>query len=149
MPDLTETIQAIGPIGSLCSIMGLFLTIWVLARVGRISRRFLFQARFPALKKKITSHCRTLSKLLNSYPDSSTDLVIELQKCHATLKSLKPKIGRPQRSNISSLLKRIKRLSPASAPPQKDAIDQVYLGLVLLEGELENLSEDIKWRTRK
>ncbi len=149
MPDLTETIQAIGPIGSLCSILGLVLTILLLTKVGRISRRFLFQARFPALKKKVASHRSTLSTLLNTYPDSSTDLAIELQKCHATLKSLKRKIGLAQRSNISSLLKQIKRLPPPSAPPQKDAIYQVYLDLVLLEEELQNLSEDIKWRARE
>lgn len=146
MHELGTIVEAIG---SWCSIVSLLLTGVIAWKLKNISRDFLFQARFPALMQKITSHRSTIVNLLNTYPDSSNEIRVELQKCHANLKSLKPKLKRDMTSTVSRLLTRTGFLSGSSTPLFKEKVREVYLDLVLLEAELKNLSEDFKWRTRE
>ena len=134
--------------GDVSSILGLLMTFWVIYKLRSIRLHFLFQARLPTLKKKVSNHRAELSKLLNSYPSSIPDIETELQKCSANLQSLKSKLRRNQGANVRKLLKSIKDLSSSPLNPEsKPALRRVYLHLTLLAGELENLTEDIKWRS--
>jgi len=141
--------ELLSKVGSICSIAGLVVTFWIFIKLRRIHRSFLFQARLPDLRKKIRGHRSSLSRLLNDFPNTFADVQIELQRCHANLQSLKPKLGRAQVPSVNSLLEQIEELNRLSALPSKEPVQRVYLDLVLLEGELDNLSEDIKWRSRE
>jgi len=116
-----------------------------LNRLRRIHRNFLFQARFPDLKRKIARHRSSLSKLLTAYDDSADQVEIELKKCQSNLCSLKPKVARSLRGDIKRLVIDIKDISRSSSHPSKEETRNVYMSLVFIEQELENLSEDIKW----
>ena len=143
---MTDILPAIG---NACSMAGFLLTLVVLLKLRRIHRSFLFQARLPDLRKKITGHRSALSKLLNNFADASAEIATEIQKCHANLQSLRPKLGRRQVVSVNALLKQTAEFGRSSVPPSKEEVRRIYLALVLLEGELENLSEDIKWRPRE
>lgn len=132
-------------LGSISSIIGLLLTIFILYKLRRIHRNFLFQARFPDLKRKITRHRSNLSKLLTTYDGSADQVEIELRKCQSNLCSLKRKVARSLRGDIKRLVKHIKNISRSSSHPSKEEIRKVYISLVFIEQELENFSEDIKW----
>jgi hypothetical protein len=143
---MATIVDIIAVVGSLCSIIALALTIGIFVKLRHINRDFLFQARFPTLKKNLTSHRSTLSKLLNTFPNSSGEIAVELQKLVATLKSLISKVDRARRASTKDLLKRTQMLSCSSLPASQKQVRDLYLGIVLVEEELANFSKDFKWR---
>lgn len=135
-------------LGSISSIIGLLLTILIFCRLRHIHRNFLFQARFPVLNRKIKQHRSQLSTLLNTYDDSIDQIEIELKKCQSNLCSIKPKVIGSLRGHIKRLIKDIKNINRSSSHPPKEEIRKVHISLVFIEQELENLSEDLKWRLK-
>lgn len=135
--------------GSICSIAAFLLTLWILLKLRSVHRGFLFQARLPELRKKIGRHRADLSRLLNTFPDSRAEVAAEIRKCHANLQSLKAKLGGGRAAGVKALFKQTRDFARSSVPFTKEQVGQIYLGLVFLEEELENLSEDIKWRPRE
>jgi len=136
-------------LGNVCSVVGFLLTLLVLLKLRRIYRSFLFQARLPDLRKKIKGHRSALARLLNNFADAGAEIAAEIQKCHANLQNLRTKLGRRQAASVTALLKQTADFGLSSVAPSKEEVRRVYLALVLLEEELENLSEDIKWRPRE
>ena len=134
-----------------CSVLGLILTLVVLAKVRGIHRDFLAQARIPDLHKKIREHRSALSKFLNQADFSALrhEIEAEMQKCNANLKNLKPKLCRANATSVTSLLARTSAMIGLQTAPEKDKVREVYIGLLGIEEELGNLSEDMKWRTRE
>ncbi len=136
-------------IGSLCSIIALLLTIYILIKLRGIHRHFLFQARFPTLSKKISNHRKSLSQSLNSYNDSKETILVELRQCEANLRSLKPKLKKGIKNSVIKIIQKINKARKVQSCPPKGEVRDIYLALVELEQELENLSEDIRWEQRK
>ena len=134
-------------LGSICSIAGLGITVWILLKLGKIHRSYLFQARLPELRRKVRGHSSKLTELLNTFPGSPGEIKMELQRCRATLRSLLGKLVRGQRADVRSLLEEIARVLASSGPPSKEDVRRIHRGLVELEDVLENLSKDMKWRS--
>ncbi len=135
--------------GSICSIVGFILTIFILWNLRHVRRHFLFQARFPNLKKKISEHRKSLSQLLNTHDTSKEQIQIELQKCRANLNSLKPKLNRSLANVVKQIIKQIKRTCRSYSQLSESQVREIHINLVFLEQELENLKQDIKWETKK
>lgn len=134
-----------------CSVLGLILTLVVLAKVRGIHRDFLAQARLPDLHKKIRGHRSALSKFLNQtdFVALRHEIEAEIQKCDANLKNLIPKLSREQAGSVTALAATTSALVGLRTGPEREKVREVYLGLVGIEEELDNLSEDMKWRTRE
>lgn len=136
-------------LGSYASIVGLFITILVFINLKKVRNQFLFQARYPALKKAISSHSDTLSKHLNAFPESLEDIESELQPCLANLKNLKVKLTGPTKKSVQQLIIMISDIPRPLREESKQGLRNVYSALVGLETELKNLSEDQKWKGDK
>jgi len=132
--------------GNVSSILGLLVTLVVFVKLRHIHRSFLFQARLPDLRKKIAGHRSTISRLLSTFADSAHEIETEIHRCHANLQSLRRKLGRVHAGSVRNLLKQTREATKGPGSPSRDKVRQIYLSLVLLEEELENLSRDIKWR---
>lgn len=132
--------------GSLSSIVGLFVSVWVLIRVGSISRGYLFRARLPDLRRKLRGHSSTISTLLSDYPDSWGEIQVELQRCEATLRSLAGKLDRAGRARVRTIEADTARVSGTAAAPPREEVRGVYRSLAGLEQEIDNLIKDIEWR---
>ena len=139
-------LQTIEVVANCSSILSLLISAIVFLRLRSIYKSFLLQARFPALRKKIAAHRTSLSKLLNDFPSTRLEVAAEIQRCLANLKSLRSKLSRSAKKNVREIIKSIER---AISAKDKQYFDDVYLGLVQLEEELENLSEDNKWRSKE
>jgi len=135
--------------GDICSILGFLFTVIVLLKLRGIHRSFLAQARLPDLQKKIRGHRSALAKLLNDFSAAGPEVEAEIQKCHANLRNLQPKLARAQAASARTLVSLTGQLIQSATPPDKDQVRKVYLALVLLEEELDNLNEDMKWRARE
>jgi len=136
-------------IGDICSVLGFFFTLLVLMKLRGIHRSFLAQARLPDLQKKIRGHRSALSKLLNDFSAAGSDIEAEIQKCHANLQNLQPKLGHAQAANVKTIVAFTAQLTRSPTSPDKEQVRKLYLALVLLEEDLDNLSEDMKWRARE
>ena len=152
-PELNDMMSKAAPLlnhfGTICSILGLILTIFILGNLRRIHRHFLFQARFPNLRNKIAKHRKSLSQLLNTYDTSKQQIQIELQKCRANLNSLKPKLNRSSRNGVNQVIKQIKSTCGSYSHLSESQVREIHISLVFLEQELENLNQDIKWEPKK
>jgi hypothetical protein len=138
--------DALDFIGNLSSIAGLIVSVWVLLRVGRISRSYLLQARLPDLRKKLRAHRSKLSTLLGGYPDSWGEMQVELQMCDATLRSLAGKLDRGGRARTRAIQADIAGTSGAASAPPEEELRRIYSSLAGLEREIDNLIKDIGWR---
>lgn len=130
----------------LSSIAGLIVSVWVLLRVGRISRNYLLQARLPDLRKKLRAHRSKLSTLLGDYPDSWGEMQVELQMCDATLRSLAPKVDRAGRVRVRTVEAEMARVCGTAVAPPRERLREIYSSLAGLEQEMDNLIKDIRWR---
>ncbi len=146
---MTNIADVLALLGNISSIAGFSFTVWILLKLRRIHRSYLLQARFPDLHRRVRRHCSNLEKLLNVYPDSALDIQAELQKCDATIESLLPKVERALRADVKNLLDKIARVFRTGSPPSKEEVRRIYLDLIRLEAELQNLSEDMKWRPQR
>lgn len=133
--------------GSYASIVGLLISFWVLISLRRIRNQFLFQARYPTLKKAISGHSDALSKHLNVFPDSLEELESEFQPCLANLKNLKGKLSGATKKSVHRVIVMIAEIPKPLSENCKQDVRNVYNALVGLEAELKNLSEDQKWRS--
>ena len=146
---MSKVTASLNHFGSICSILGLVLTIFILGNLRGVRRHFLFQARFPSLKKKMAEHRKNLSQLLNTYETSKQQIQIELQKCRANLNSLKPKLNRSSRNGVNKIIKQIKSAYRPYSHLSESQVREIYLNLIFLEQELENLKQDIKWEHKE
>ncbi|GEM_PF-1848036 len=136
-------------IGSIASIIGFLISAWVLFKIRIIESHFLFKVRFPTLKRQVGKHSATISRHLNSFPDSANEIEIELKKCQADLKNLKSKLNGSSKTSVKEILKNINKLPSPLNEYSKQSIREVHLSLVLLEQDLDNLKEDLQWRSNK
>ena len=136
-------------IANLASVAGFLLTIWVWLKVRHIEGHFLFRVRFPAIKRQINGHSRNISLYLNSFPTSANDLEVELKKCQSDLKNLRSKLKGDNKASVTKILEGISQLSSPLQPNSIKDIRDIYLSLVILEKDLENLKEDMQWRTQQ
>ena len=143
---MNAVVDVINLLGSLSSVIALTMTVVIFVKLKGISRSFLFQARFPILKKKLASHRSALLKLLNAFPGSRNDIAVELQRLVATLKSLIPKLDRGRRASVKNVLKAAQTLSSSSRQQVPEQLWSLYLAIVFVEEELANFSEDYRWR---
>jgi hypothetical protein len=141
--------SVLSSLADVCSILGFLFTVVVLLKLRGIHRSFLAQARLPDLQKKIRGHRSALAKLLNDFPATASEIEAEIRKCHANLRNLQPKLPRAHAASVKPLVAATAQLSQSSTVPDKEQVRKIYLALVLLEGELDNLSEDMKWRARE
>ena len=149
--EVKPTHSFLSQAGDICSILGFVFTLGVLCKVHRIQQNFLAQARLPDLRKKIRAHSAALSGFLNLDDISAAGHAVEaeIQKCHANLRNLQPKIEKGQVEGLGELMKLTAELIKAGNLLKTDQVRQVYMGLVRIEVDLENLSEDMKWRPRE
>ena len=146
--------------GSIASIIGLAITIFVAFGIRSITRDFLFQARVPQLKKKITEHVKAISGLLGNFTANQAEIHLELKRCRANLNNLLPKLGKKEAADVKVIIRKIHsvrtasfwhriQLQPLSESQYKERVEDIHSDLAELDEALSNLMQDNKWRPRQ
>ena len=76
-------------IGSVASILGIGLSLYVIYNVREIRKSYLFTARAPALVKSLRAHSSRIKDLLEEFGTSIEEIEAELARCSPILESLK------------------------------------------------------------
>jgi len=135
---VTGPIYAI--IGSTASLVSLAITIWVLINVRNIKSHYVRAIRVPDLLKKLKTHTRLLSELMNDYGVSRDQIRREIAQCEVTLRSLHGKIDSQSRKEISSLIKTVQSYDWRAQ--DRDALYNILIGLEKLETRIALLKQD-------
>lgn len=139
---ITFYLYLVDKVGDTSSVIGMFISLYVLFEVNRIKNKFLFKARLPQLIKSLKDNAKVFSGNLQNFEDSSRDIETNLSKTISTLKNIKYKIsGVPKKDTINLLKKINKRTKPIT----KDYLWDIYNDLQALIDSLGYLTEDTKW----
>lgn len=136
-------------IGSVASILGLSLTVWIWLKVRHIEDHFTLRARFSSIKRGLKEHSDSISRYLSNFPDSANDLEVELKRCQSDLRNLHPKLKGEMKSSASNILKRLESLPSPLNRSNKQSIRSIQLDLITLANDFENFKQDMKWRANQ
>jgi len=131
-------------IGSVASILGIGLSIYLIYNVREIRKSYLFTARAPALLKSLRTHSSNIKDMLKEFETSIAEIEAELARCSPVLESLRTKVGRQERKSIAEVVQLISANKTLSAG-SKDAVWDIYKELLKLEEAMINLQKDKQW----
>ena len=131
-------------IGSVASILGIGLSIYVIYNIREIRKSYLFTARAPALLKSLLTHSSNIKDMLKEFETSIAEIEAELARCSPVLESLRTKVGRQERKSIAEVVQLISANKTLSAG-SKDAVWDIYKELLKLEEAMINLQKDKQW----
>lgn len=92
------------------SILGFFLSIWVLYNVKKLRNYYLLKARIPEIIKEINKFSKELNSYLDDINNNKNQILVIIKKFEFTLKSLKRKSANDLVSLINKMLQRISRM---------------------------------------
>ncbi len=125
MPDwLTD----INKIGSISSIIGLVVTVFLFIEARSIKNSFLRRARLPEVNRELLKFTSQLSERLKDWENSKTDAIETFSQIKALLENIKPKLPSEEKKKVDEYLQQLH--------PKK------YL---IINGSLSDLNEDDAW----
>lgn len=147
MPDwLTD----INKIGSISSIVGLVVAIFILFEAKKIRNSFLRRARLPEINKELAKSASQLSERLKKWSDDKTPCLETFSRVKALLENIKPKLPPEEKKKVDDYLI---RLHPKKYWFIKDSMSELtddeawerYTDLGGLVTALQQLAKDSKW----
>lgn len=132
-------------IGSVVSIIGLILTIYVLISLKKLRNEFAFKGRIPRLQKRLQKHTSMLSTLLQNYENSVQDIDQEIGLAMVDIKSIQKKVTGDVKKSTNALIKEIKNYQSKKENKTEDDVRNIYVKCNTLILEIQNLREDLSW----
>lgn len=129
--------------GSIASIVGLLISVYLFFAIRAIKRNYLFRARIPALQKKLKKHASNISSALQQYDETQDEILSELSLAEVNLISLKSKTNGTLKASLSKTVKELQSFRKKGI--SKDKIRSIYLSINMRIQEIENYREDEKW----
>ena len=130
-------------LGTLASLAGAGVSIWVLISVRAIRKHFLFTARIPQILEDLQSNASTLNTGIADFDASREMIDVELARCHANLLNLSSKIGGNTKKNVRKLTEAIEKYH--AGDKKRETARHIYTLLNGLMQQIKNLREDTKW----
>lgn len=135
----------LGNAGSIASIFGFLLTIYVFLTIRAIKRNYLFRARVPVLQKKLQKHASAISTALHRYDESTIKIMEELSLAEVNSFSLQSKTTGKLKSSLKIVVRDIRHYK--STGGNKEELRRIYLSMNMIIQEITNFREDDKWES--
>jgi len=132
-------------VGTIASILGFLLTVFVFILIRRIKSFYIFKIRVPDLSKRLKDISSNIASYLNDYESSVNSIDEEVAKCEVVLKSLKGKLSGSIKKPIKSLIKTIGNYQNSTDYKTKDNIWDIYIKILKISEEIKEVQEDQKW----
>lgn len=135
---------------SICSILGLLVSLFVLIEAKKIRKSFLRRARLPEIMKELTQANNNLSKNLKNWNESKRNGLEQLSIAKGLLENLEGKLPDKERKKVRIFCKKLelKKMFIFTVPIANIEADQaweLYTQLTGLITSLEQLSKDSRW----
>lgn len=140
----------INNIGSISSIIGLFVTIWLFIIAKNIKNSFLRRARLPEINKDLSKAASQLSDRLKMWENDKTSAVETFSMIKALLENIKPKLPSEEKNKVNEYLFRLHPkkywfIKNSLSELTEDEAWQRYTELSGLLTALQQLAKDSKW----
>ncbi len=137
-------------IGSISSILGVIVTVFLFIEARSIRNTFLVKARLPELIKELTKEKSLLSKNIKTWKQNKNPAIENLLKIKALLDNSQSKLQRPERKKVKRYLSLFepKRLQLFKIPLERFTDEQVWELFNELGGlitSLQQLPKDLRW----
>jgi hypothetical protein len=131
-------------IAGLSSIVGLIVSLWVLIRVGKLEKRFLFKARVPQIKNDLDGFMSELASLMRKYEEQEDKIRVLIGESKSVVSSLRGKADTNSWRQAKYVMKKIKHYY---LHPSKDTSQSVYVEIRILIRTLEERLKDVEWES--
>ena len=143
-------INGINLFASICSIFGLFATIFLYIEARSIRQSFLRRARLPETIRELTRISSQISNQLKNWSADKAPALESFSKVKAILESTQPKLPSDKKNKVQNVLN---KLSPKKYYIFKISLSdlteqlawEIYTDLSGVVVHLEQLSKDSKW----
>jgi len=137
-------------IASICSILGLCISIYLLFAIKYIKKSFLRRARLPDVIKELTSVHKDLYNNLKDWENESLHGIEKLKISISLLENLKTKLPVTEKKLINQYLKKVKPTKymffiDNISNLESEAAWDLYSDLSGLITSLNQLKEDSRW----
>ena len=128
-------------ITNLATMFGFLLSAYIALKVYKVNRYIFLYRRLPSYISSLKSYSSSIIELINNYDDSVDEIIDELVKCETDLKTIKKKLPRHLRPELSKLSRVIKKNSKPESITKQSARD-IYRTILSVSQGLLNFQKD-------
>lgn len=137
-------------IATLTTVIGFFLTLWLLYEARHIRNSFLRRARLPQVTKELKAVSKALSSHLKSWSTQKEDARNQLSISRALLENLIPKLPNEEQKKCKTFVKQLKPrkwliIKDSLSSVDEDQAWELYTELSAITTMLIQLEKDSKW----
>ncbi|EJB8438972.1 hypothetical protein MW344_003559 [Vibrio parahaemolyticus] len=137
-------------IATFTTVIGFFLTLWLLYEARHIRNSFLRRARLPQVTKELKAVSKTLSSYLKSWGTQKEDARNQLSISRALLENLIPKLPNEEQKKCKAFVKQLKPrkwliIKDSLSSVDEDQAWELYTELSAITTMLIQLEKDSKW----
>ncbi|MCF7480068.1 hypothetical protein L3V32_25745 [Vibrio sp. J2-4] len=137
-------------IATLITVIGFFLTLWLLYEARHIRNSFLRRARLPQVTKELKGVSKALSSNLKSWGTQKEDARKQLSISRALLENLIPKLPNEEQKKCKAFVKQLKPrkwliIKDSLSSVDEDKAWELYTELSAITTMLIQLEKDSKW----
>jgi len=147
---MPEWLTDLNKIGSISSIIGLIVTIFLFVEARKIRDSFLRKARLPEINKELLKVASKVSGQLKNWGTDRNPALVAFSNIKALLENIKPKLPSKERKEVGDYLNQLQPkkylfIRSSISELDEDTAWELYAELSGLVTTLQQLANDSKW----
>lgn len=147
---MPEWLTDLNKIGSISSILGLVVTVFLFIEARKIRNSFLRRARLPEINKELNKVTSNVSSHLKNWDADKTPALEAFSNVKALLENIKPKLPTEEKRKVGAYLDRLQPkkyliIKTSISELNEEAAWELYTELSGLVISLQQLAKDSKW----
>jgi hypothetical protein len=147
---MPEWLADINKIGSISSILGLVVTVFLFIEARKIRNSFLRRARLPEINRELSRATSKVSEHLKNWDADKTPALEAFSNVKALLENIKPKLPSEEKGKVSDYLNRLQPkkyliIKISISELDENTAWELYTELSGLVASLQQLAKDSKW----
>jgi|SRR5690554_1815248 len=147
---MPEWLTDLNKIGSISSVLGLIVTVFLFIEARKIRNSFLRRARLPEINKELSKATSKVSNHLKNWGADKTPALKALSNVKALLENIKPKLPAEEKRKVGAYLDRLQPkkylvIKTSVSELNEEAAWELYTELSGLVTSLQQLAKDSKW----
>lgn len=147
---MPEWLTDLNKIGSISSILGLVVTVFLFIEARKIRNSFLRRARLPEINKELAKLTSNVSDQLKKWGGDKTPALEAFSNVKALLENIKPKLPPEEKKKVGDYINRLQPkkylvIKTSLSELSEDSAWELYTELSGLVTSLQQLAKDSKW----
>ncbi|WP_038912772.1 hypothetical protein [Dickeya zeae] len=147
---MSDWLTDINKLGSISSIAGLIVTVFLFLEARKIRNSFLRRARLPEVNKELAKVTSEISESLKKWDADKKPALETFSKVKALLENISPKLPSDEKRKVENYLNRLQPkkyfiIKRSISELNEDSAWELYTELSGLITSLQQLAKDSKW----